>query len=67
MRAARSADVFLSVGTSGLVEPAASLAFAALEAGALVVEVNPEATPLTSHASIVLKGAAGAILPRLAP
>jgi NAD-dependent deacetylase len=66
-RAARSADVFMSVGTSGLVEPAASLAFAALDAGACVIEVNPEDTLLTPCASLVLKGAAGAILPRLVP
>jgi NAD-dependent deacetylase len=65
MRAAASCDVFLSIGTSGLVEPAASLAFAALERGATVIEVNPERTPLTSHATLVLHGAAGAVLPLL--
>jgi NAD-dependent deacetylase len=65
VHAARTAEVFLSVGTSGLVEPAASLAFAALDAGACVIEVNPDDTPLTAQASIVLKGAAGEILPKL--
>ena len=65
MGAASRCDVFLSVGTSGLVEPAASLAFTALEAGATVIEVNPVRTPLTARASIALAGAAGEILPLL--
>jgi NAD-dependent deacetylase len=64
-RAARECDVLLSVGTSGLVEPAASLPFVALEAGAAVIEVNPDVTPLTSRATLLLRGAAGEVLPRL--
>ena len=64
-RAAGACDVFLCVGTSTVVEPAASLPFAALEAGALVIEVNPHPTPLTRHASIALAGAAGIVLPSL--
>ena len=66
LEAAARCDVFLSVGTSGLVEPAASLPFSALGAGAAVIEVNPEATPLTGSATIALRGTAGAILPILA-
>jgi NAD-dependent deacetylase len=66
-RAVQRCDVLLSIGTSGLVEPAASLAFAALDAGATVIEVNPDATPLTPHASLVLTGTAGEMLPRLVP
>ena len=65
MQAARSCDVFLSVGTSALVEPAASLPFAARQAGAMVIEVNRESTPLTNAAQISLRGAAGVILPQL--
>lgn len=65
VRESGECDVFLSVGTSGLVEPAASLPFTALEAGATVIEVNPDRTPLTSRASIVLAGTAGEVLPRL--
>ena len=64
-RAAAGCDVFLCVGTSTLVEPAASLPFEALAAGAIVIEVNPHETPLTRAASIVLAGAAGEVLPRL--
>jgi NAD-dependent deacetylase len=63
--ASGACDVFLCVGTSGLVEPAASLPRVALQAGAFVVEVKPDRTPLTAHASLALAGAAGAILPLL--
>jgi NAD-dependent deacetylase len=63
--AARGADLFLSVGTSGLVYPAAALPYEALESGATIVEINPEETPLTSHADYALRGAAGEVLPRL--
>lgn len=63
--AARRSDLFLSVGTSGLVYPAAALPFEALENGATVVEINPEETPLTPHADYALRGRAGDVLPRL--
>jgi NAD-dependent deacetylase len=63
--AARACDVFLCVGTSTVVEPAASLPFIALEAGARVIEVNPHPTPLSARASVSLRGAAGEILPLL--
>ena len=65
MGAARGCDVFLSVGTSTVVEPAASLPFVARQANAIVIEVNPEPTPLTNVAQISLRGAAGEILPQL--
>jgi NAD-dependent deacetylase len=63
--AARGADLFLSVGTSGLVYPAAALPYEALESGAALVEINPEGTPLTPHADYALRGPAGDVLPRL--
>src|ERR1022692_4489086 len=64
---ARSAgcEIFLSVGTSTVVHPAATLPFHALENGAMVVEINPDATPLTEKADYVLTGAAGVVLPEL--
>jgi len=62
---ASSCDVFLSVGTSGTVEPAASLAYEALRSDAVVVEVNSEETPLTPSATYVLQGPAGEVLPAL--
>ena len=60
--AARSCDLLLSVGTSGLVYPAASLPYEALESGATVVEVNPEPTPLSPAAHFSLRGRAGEVL-----
>jgi NAD-dependent deacetylase len=65
VEAARSCDVFFSIGTSGVVQPAASLAFAAHNRGAVVVEVNAEPTPLTSKVNFALHGKSGEILPRL--
>jgi len=65
VEAARSCDVFLSIGTSGVVQPAASLAFAAHNRGAVVIEINAEPTPLTSKADYVLECKSGEILPGL--
>ena len=64
-RAARDADVFLSIGTSGVVYPAASLPLIAKRAGAFLVEVNAEPTPLTDYADEFLMGKSGDVLPRL--
>lgn len=50
-----SAEVALVVGTSALVEPAASLGRAAKWGGACVIEVNPEETPLTPFADVSLR------------
>jgi NAD-dependent deacetylase len=63
--AARNCQVFFSIGTSGVVQPAASLAFAAHNKGALVVEINAEPTPLTPKADYFLQGKSGEILPEL--
>jgi NAD-dependent deacetylase len=65
VQAARSCDVFLSIGTSGVVQPAASLGFAARNKGAVVVEINAEPTPLTPKTDFVLHGKSGEILPEL--
>ena len=65
VEAARSCDVFFSIGTSGVVQPAASLAHAARNRGAVVVEVNAEPTPLTSKANYFFQGKSGEILPDL--
>jgi NAD-dependent deacetylase len=63
--AARGADLFLSVGTSSLVYPAAALPYEALESGATLLEINPGETPLTPRADYALRGPAGDVLPRL--
>lgn len=64
-QAARTCDLFLSVGTSALVQPAASLPLEALFHGAVAVEVNPHPTPLTERMSYALVGPAGRVLPAL--
>lgn len=63
--AARNCEVFLSIGTSSLVYPAASLPFEALEAGATVAEINPDETPLSIGVDYALRGRAGEVLPAL--
>lgn len=63
--AARTCEIFFSIGTSALVEPAASLPFVALQSGAIVVEINPNSTPLTRDATYVLSGLSGQVLPAL--
>lgn len=65
IEAARACQVFFSVGTSGTVQPAASLAFAAHNRGAVVVEINAESTPLTAKANYVFHGKSGEVLPAL--
>jgi NAD-dependent protein deacetylase/lipoamidase len=65
VEAARTCDVFFSIGTSGVVQPAASLAHAARNRGAVLIEVNAEATPLTPKADYFLQGKSGEILPEL--
>lgn len=60
-------DLFVSVGTSGVVWPAAGFAQLARESGARMVEVNPEdneASPLYRHR---LRGPASAIIPACFP
>ncbi|HKK08085.1 MAG TPA: NAD-dependent deacylase [Gemmatimonadota bacterium] len=64
-RAAVSADACLVVGTSAVVQPAASLATVAARSGAALVEVNPERTPLTPHADVHLAGRAARLVPEL--
>jgi NAD-dependent deacetylase len=63
--AARRCDVLLVIGTSAEVYPAAGLPMLAHEHGALVVEINPNETPLSARADYVLRGASGVVLPRL--
>jgi NAD-dependent deacetylase len=65
VEAARSCHVFFSIGTSGVVQPAASLAYAAHNRGAVVVEINAEPTPLTPKVDFALHGKSGEILPAL--
>jgi NAD-dependent deacetylase len=61
----RECDVFLSIGTSSLVYPAAMLPEIALHSRATVIEINPEETPLTHLATFSLRGRSGEIMPAL--
>ena len=64
--AARTSDLFLSVGTSNLVQPAASLPWAAAERGATVIVVNPSADGQRRGPNVhLLLGRAGDVLPEL--
>jgi NAD-dependent deacetylase len=63
--AAGAAQVFLVVGTSAVVYPAASLIPYARHAGAKVVEINTEPTAVSSTVDCVLQGPAGELLPKL--
>lgn len=63
--ASSRAQIFLVVGTSALVQPAASLPHMAHQAGATLLEVNFEPTPLSSLAEFSFRGKAGELLPEL--
>jgi NAD-dependent deacetylase len=63
--AAQDCDVFFSVGTSALVQPAASLPVVALQKGATVVEINPDVTNISILATFNLRGPSGEVLPEL--
>jgi NAD-dependent deacetylase len=63
--AAETCDALISIGTSLEVEPAASLPWRAINRGAMVVEINPVATSLSSVADSRLSGGAAEMLPRL--
>ncbi len=60
---AASCRLMLVIGTSALVQPAASLPIIARQNGARLIEVNPSETPLSSHAHEVLRGPAAELLP----
>jgi NAD-dependent deacetylase len=59
------AEVFMVIGTSAVVQPAASLPLLARQQGGKVVEINLEPTPLSPHMDVTLLGPSGAILPQL--
>lgn len=63
--AATRADVLLVVGTSGLVQPAASLAYLTKDNGGFVAAINTEETPHSGDMDAMLLGKAGEVLPAL--
>ena len=65
IEASRNCQVMLVIGTSALVQPAASLAVEAKRGGAVVAEINIEQTPHSGFMDLVLLGKAGDIVPKL--
>jgi NAD-dependent deacetylase len=64
-RAVNTCQIFLSIGTSTLIEPAASLPFIALNNGATVIEINPQETPLSPSVNYSFHRPAGEVLPQM--
>jgi NAD-dependent deacetylase len=63
--AAQHADLFFTVGTSGAVQPAASLPLWAKQNGALLVEINLEPSEISYLCDITYHGKSGEILPQI--
>jgi NAD-dependent deacetylase len=64
-KAAREAELFLLIGTSAVVYPAAGLATIAKSSGARVVEINIAETGLSGSSDEFLRGPSGELLPQL--
>ena len=65
VNAAQTCDIFFSIGTSSLVQPAASLPDYAIGNGRVTIEINPQPTPITRQMNFVLAGPSGKVLPAL--
>ena len=63
--ATQKADLFLTIGTSAIVYPAAQFPIIAFEKGIPLIEINPETTPLSEFATINLRRPSGEILPEI--
>lgn len=61
--AAETCDLFLSVGTSSVVYPAAGFIRHAARRGAKTAEVNLEATPISGMVDLSIRGRAAEVLP----
>lgn len=65
VEAARLCDLFLCVGTSARVQPAASLGMRAGKAGAVTVQVNPNPTDFDEEVDYCVRAPAGVALPEI--
>lgn len=63
--AIRAADLVMVVGTSGIVQPAASLPLLGLERGIPLIEINPEETGITDVMDFAIRGRSAQVLPVL--
>ncbi|MFP4036600.1 MAG: SIR2 family NAD-dependent protein deacylase [Desulfobacteraceae bacterium] len=66
VEAVRACEIMLVIGTSAVVQPAASMAMEAKRAGAAVAEINLEPTEQSKYMDYALQGKAGEIIPRVA-
>jgi NAD-dependent deacetylase len=64
-QAIRGCELFLVIGTSGVVYPAAGFASVAKKVGALVIEINLESTPQSDLVDLSLQGRAKDLVPLL--
>ncbi|MGB9736644.1 MAG: SIR2 family NAD-dependent protein deacylase [bacterium] len=65
LSATTSCNLMIVAGTSGIVQPTASLPFMAKQSGAFVVEVNIDPTPISDIADVFIRGKSGEVLPKL--
>ena len=63
VEAAASCDVFLTIGTSAVVYPAAGLVVEAKRAGAAMIEINPDETPMAPFLDVAVRQPAESFLP----
>ncbi|KAA3633121.1 MAG: NAD-dependent deacylase [Calditrichaeota bacterium] len=63
--AAERAEIFFTIGTSAVVQPAASLPITAKQRGATLIEINTEETPISGLADFVIQKPSGQFLPQL--
>ena len=64
-QAAASCDVFLTIGTSSVVYPAAGLVYEAAHRGAFTVEINPQLTEASDAVNLAIQAGAEAVLPEI--
>jgi NAD-dependent deacetylase len=57
------AEVFMAIGTSALVYPAAAYPLEAIQNNKPLIEINPEVTQLSEYATIVVRAPSGTALP----
>lgn len=63
---AAKCDIMLVAGTSGVVQPASLMPMISRKAGAKIIEINPEQTPLTGSVSdYLIQGPAGEVMKRI--
>ncbi|MDY7088177.1 MAG: NAD-dependent deacylase [Actinomycetota bacterium] len=65
VEAAANADVLITVGTAGVVHPAAEIPQVTAKLGGTVIQVNPQPTPLDGVCALNLRGTAAEVLPEI--